>query len=221
MTVLPSLQVAVETHELEQLRARWGAFPVEQAALEVAPPFLTGENQLLTSRNRRAEICYVLHHGSPQAGVLLHIKTFYPEGAFRLPTGGVQQGEGVEATLAREIAEETGLRVGDTGPLGVQVERLLGVLAYSVRHSTLGEQRFATYHFLVRAQPGAPLHPQDADESIAAWRWAPAAALVQVADVLEAVGRRGDTAGATWADWGRFRALSHRFVARVLFPLRP
>lgn len=209
-----ALTTAVDPAELLELRARWGDFPVEQVALAVTPPFLTGNHQLLTSRGRRAEICYVLHEGDAQAGVLLHIKSYYPQGAFRLPTGGIQVGEGVEATLAREIEEETGLCVGATGALGVQVERLLGVLDYTMQHSTLGAQRFATYCFLVRKQPGAPLAPQDEDESIAGWQWLPARDLEQAAACLAAVGAHPD--GAEWAEWGRFRALGHAFVARLL-----
>jgi 8-oxo-dGTP pyrophosphatase MutT (NUDIX family) len=210
------LSTALDAAERERLRVRWGSFPVEQAALAVASPFLTGKNQLLTSRGRRAEICYVLHEGKPAEALLLHIKRFYPAEAFRLPTGGIQVGEGVEATLAREIEEETGLQVGSAGRLGVTVERFLGVVAYDMVHATLGAQPFATYHFLVRKQTGVSLTPQDASEEIAGWRWAAADQLQQVADVLEAVGTRPHPVGATWGDWGRFRAISHRFVARAL-----
>ncbi len=209
-----ALTTAIDPVELLELRARWGDFAAETVALAVTPPFLTGNHQLLTSSGRRAEICYVLHEGDAQAGVLLHIKSYYPQGAFRLPTGGIQAGEGVAATLAREIEEETGLCVGAAGPLGVQVERLLGVLDYDVQHSTLGAQRFATYFFLARKQPGAPLASQDEDESIAGWQWLPARELEQAAARLAAVGAHPD--GAAWADWGRFRALGHAFVARLL-----
>lgn len=166
---------------------------------------------MLTSARRRAEICYVMHRGDPAEGVLLHIKTFYPEGAYRLPTGGVHIGETVLDTLAREIFEETGLTIG-AGENDVQVERLLGVLVYDLRHAVLGATPFATYHFLVRMPPGATLTPQDPDESIGGWLWRPAPELLAVAETLDAVYLRSQQ----WADWGRFRALSHRFVAERL-----
>ncbi|MGL4648929.1 MAG: hypothetical protein ACRC1H_05945, partial [Caldilineaceae bacterium] len=89
-------------------------------------------------------------------------------------------------------------------------------LVYDMAHNTLGRQSFATYHFLVRAKAGAPLNPLDASESIAAWRWTPAASLREVASVLDAVGERPAPDGPIWADWGHYRALSHRFVARQL-----
>ena len=120
------LQRALDAEELPTLLLRWGAPPLRQVALTVDDPFLTGNHQLLTSARRRAEICYVMHQGDPAQGVLLHIKTFYPDGAYRLPTGGILQGEGVVDTLRREIYEETGLTLGD-GPNDVHLDRLLGV----------------------------------------------------------------------------------------------
>ena len=205
------LQNAVEADELNELQRQFGAVRLERAALAVAHPFLTGDHQMLTSAGRRAEICYVMHQGDPADGVLLHIKRYYPAGAFRLPTGGIHVGEAVIETLGREIFEETGLTVGD-GPAHVAVERLLGVLAYDLQHATLGAVNFATYHFLVRMPPHAELNPQDEDEAIAGWQWRPASELGAVATLLDAVPQRS----AVWGDWGHYRALSHHFVAGAL-----
>ena len=202
---------AVDAIELAALHAEWGVFPVEQPVLHVAHPFLTGENQHLANRGRRAEICYIMHRGAPAEGVLLHIKTFYPAGAYRLPTGGIQQGEAVMATLEREILEETGLQTG-TEPHQGRCERCLGVLHYQLLHDALGTVDFATYHFLVTMPPDAQLAPQDPEEQIGGWCWTPAAELGSVADRLTTIG----AFHPTWADWGRFRALSHRFVATAL-----
>lgn len=205
------LQQPVEPDELQTIERRFGPLRVERAALAVAHPFLTGEHQLLTSNGRRAEICYVMHRRDPADGVLLHIKRYYPAGAFRLPTGGIHVGEAVIDTLSREVYEETGLTVGD-GPAQAAVERCLGVLDYDLQHATLGPVRFATYHFLLRMPPDGILDPQDEDEAIAGWQWRPAHELADVAATLEAVAQHS----AVWADWGRFRALSHRFVAALL-----
>ena len=155
-----------------------------------------------------------MHAGDPDTCVLLHRKTYYPEDAYRLPTGGVHVGERVADTLVRGIFEETGLVVGEAENQ-VRVERFLGVLVYDMLHTGLGRNvPFATYHFLVRMPPEGELDPQDPEESIAGWKWCPAQELLQVAAALEQVYLRS----ATWADWGRFRALSHRFVAETLIP---
>jgi len=208
----PTYQDALDPAELAHLEALWGPLPVITQTLDVDHPFLTGENQLLTTDPRRAEICYIMHRGCVADGVLLHIKRFYPPSGYRLPTGGIHRGESVADTLAREIPEETGMRVG-TGADEVQVQRYLGALVYALRHhSTQTVHHFATYHFLVRMPANGSLQPQDADEAIAGWQWRPPAELGSVAKTLAAVGAQYPV----WADWGRFRALSHRFVADAL-----
>ena len=58
----------------------------------------------------------------PNGRILLSIKTFYPRGAYRLPTGGIHPGEGVHDALVREAHEETGL--------DLTVERFLARIAY-------------------------------------------------------------------------------------------
>lgn len=207
----PAFDRTIDPLELVQLTLQWGAPRMAQVALVVDDPFLTGENQLLTKNGRRAEICYVMHRGDPQAGVLLHIKTFYPAGAFRLPTGGIQVGEAVLAALAREVHEETGLVLGGAAD-EVRLNRPLGILVYDLLHRSLGPVEFATYFFLVEMPPGAVLHPLDEDEHIGGWEWRTPAELAEVAAVLAAV----HTRSPTWADWGRFRAEGHRFVAELL-----
>jgi 8-oxo-dGTP pyrophosphatase MutT (NUDIX family) len=153
-----------------------------------------------------------MHRGDPQAGVLLHIKRFYPEGAFRLPTGGVHQGDSVLETLAREIEEETGLVLG-RGEDQAHVERFLGLVRYELYQRTQKRlHNFATYHFLVHMPVDAELQPQDADEEIAGWAW------VSPAELRDVANRLNNLREADWRDWGRFRAVSQAFVAEVLAP---
>ncbi len=209
---MPQYMQSVEHHELAEIEARLGPASHTQVQMDVDDPFLTGNHQLLTSDGRRAEICYVMHQGNLQDGVLLHIKRFYPDGAFRLPTGGVQQGERVLDTLAREIEEETGLILGE-GEKQARAERFLGTVSYTLyQRSQQRSHEFATYHFLVRMPVDAVLQPQDASEEIAGWRWVSPAELDNVADFLAGLEK------IDWSDWGRFRAVSHRFVARALAP---
>jgi len=217
-----SLTTPLDPNELKTLVQKWGKTPFEQHTISVNHPFLTGKHQLITSDTRRAEICYVMHRGDPADGVLLHVKTYYPAGAYRLPTGGIHEGEAVEETLAREIYEETGMKVASsvdedsgTSPRAdrVIVQRYLGVIAYELDHQQQRQKHtFATYHFLVQMPENGTIVTLDPTEHIGGWAWYPTAQLGVVADRLDDVGDRD----SQWADWGRFRALSHRFVMAQL-----
>ena len=59
--------------------------------------------------SRFAEVCMVVRR--PTGEVLLSIKTFYPRGAYRLPTGGIDKDEPILDAVLRETLEETGLTV--------------------------------------------------------------------------------------------------------------
>jgi 8-oxo-dGTP pyrophosphatase MutT (NUDIX family) len=210
--VQQSLTDSIDVDEWAQLRTRWPTAIQRHARLEVNDPFLTGGHQTLLHDGRRAEVCYIAYEKHPDTGLLLHVKTIYPAEAYRLPTGGIQPGEAVWDTLLREIPEETGLEVGD-GPDKVRVHELLGVLTYEFVHLGLAQSfDFATYHFLVEFPTGATLDPQDPSERIGGWQWRRPQELPTVANTLAGLG----ASSPDWADWGRFRALSHHFVSQAL-----
>ena len=130
----------------------------------------------------------------PDGLLLLHTKPFYPPGTWRLPTGGVERGEPLVDAARRELAEETGLPAGRP--------RLLGVLTYEACGRPL---RFASAVFLFPV-PDRPPAQEDLQEQICGYRWVSPADLAAIAAHLECL-------PPAWADWGRFRALAHRFVA--------
>src|SRR5258708_13926078 len=87
-------------------------------------------------------------------------KTFYPKGAYRLPTGGISHGEGVLAALLRETTEEPGLQV--------EVRRFLAAVAY--RTTITGEEPgLYTFAFLLD-EMGGTLTVLDASEQVEAFR---------------------------------------------------
>lgn len=129
--------------------------------------------------------------------VLLNTKDFYPDGAFRIPTGGIQAGESVEAALWRETGEETNL--------DVEVARFLAVITYDVPERP---RAFTTYAFLLR-EVGGELRVNDPDERISGWREVDVAELKGVAERL--AGLDGE-----WRGWGVFRSVVHRVVGELL-----
>src|SRR2546426_10987328 len=138
----------------------------------------------------------------PNRKVLLSIKTFYPRGAYRLPTGGIHHGEGIFEALVRETLEETGLET--------TIRRFLAAIASRPRSSPDGPPIFHTFAFLLD-EVGGVLEARDREERIEEYREVDLAELSTVADRLERVTSvHSVDVGGDWADWGRFRAGGHR-----------
>ena len=154
--------------------------------------------------SRFAEVCMVVRR--PSGDVLLSIKTFYPRGAYRLPTGGIDKDEPILDAVVRETHEETGLTV--------DVRRFLAALTY--RDGPTGPPVFHTFAFLLDDPSGAPVIALDAHEQIESYREVPVAELPGVADRLDRIAADGAPGIANWDAWGRFRAHAHRVVHEAL-----
>jgi 8-oxo-dGTP pyrophosphatase MutT (NUDIX family) len=154
--------------------------------------------------SRFAEVCMVVRR--PSGLVLLSIKTFYPRGAYRLPTGGIDKDEPILDAVLRETREETGL--------AVHVRRFLAALTY--RDGASGPPVFHTFAFLLDDPSGAPVTPLDEHEQIESYIEVPVAELPRVADRLEHITADGAPGIANWDAWGRFRAHAHRVVHEAL-----
>jgi 8-oxo-dGTP pyrophosphatase MutT (NUDIX family) len=154
--------------------------------------------------SRFAEVCMVVRR--PTGNVLLSIKTFYPRGAYRLPTGGIDSDEPILDAVLRETLEETGLTV--------DVERFLAALTY--RDGPSGPPVFHTFAFLLDDPTGAPVTPLDEHEQIEAYIEVPVDELPRVADRLDRIPPDGAAGIPNWDAWGRFRAHVHRVVHEAL-----
>ncbi len=154
--------------------------------------------------SRFAEVCMVVRR--PTGNVLLSIKTFYPRGAYRLPTGGIDKDEPILDAVVRESHEETGLTV--------TVQRFLAALMY--RDGPAGPPVFHTFAFLLEDRSGAPVRPLDLDEQIESYLEVPVDELPHVAERLDRIPADGAPGIANWDAWGRFRAHAHRVVHEAL-----
>jgi len=154
--------------------------------------------------SRFAEVCMVVRR--PSGTVLLSIKTFYPRGAYRLPTGGIDRDEPILDAVVRETHEETGLTA--------EVRRFLAALTY--RDGPTGPPVFHTFAFLLDDPSGAPVKVLDEHEEIESYVEVPVGELPQVAERLDRIPADGAPGIANWDAWGRFRAHAHRVVHEAL-----
>lgn len=184
--------------ELDALAARYGTPRSATAAID------DRFDDPIRKPDRYGEVCMVIRR--PSGKLLLAIKTFYPRGAYRLPTGGIHPGEPVYDALLREGREETGL--------DLEPERFLARIGY--RGPSSDEPLFHTFAFLL-AERGGTLGALDEAEQIEDWREVGVDDLPATADALEALRSAGTRAiGGDWGAWGRFRAVVHREVYAAL-----
>lgn len=186
-----------QEHELEELANEYG--PTAYVEAEV----FTGFDDPIRKRDRVGEVCMVIRR--PNGRLLLSIKTIYPRGAHRLPTGGVGVGEPVIAALFRETHEETGL--------SVRLRRFLALISYRVA----GEKAplFHTFAFLLE-ETGGTLGALDEKELIEEYIEVDPAELLRVAERLESLPESERGMVGSWRDWGKFRAVVHRAVHEAL-----
>lgn len=164
-----------------------------------------GFSDPIRRRDRVGEVLMAVRR--PNGRFLVAIKTFYPRGAYRLPTGGIHHGESVLDALLRETKEETGL---DT-----TVRRFLATIAYRGASSP-SSPLFHTFAFLLD-EIGGTLGALDTGEQIEDWREMTTAELRAQAGFLDQLRNAGTKSiGGSWTDWGRFRAVAHRAVADAL-----
>ena len=185
--------------EIAELAARYGMPRRVEATVR---PFFDP----IQRPDRFAEVCMVIRRRGGK--IPLSIKTFYPRGAYRLPTGGIQHGERILDALRRETDEETGLEV--------EVRRFLAWITYRDASLPQGPPLFHTFAFLLD-EVGGTFKTRDDEEQIENWIEIEPSGLSEVADRLDAIASApSEDIGGDWADWGHFRAVVHRVVHEAL-----
>jgi len=156
--------------------------------------------------DRFAEVCMVIRRRNGK--IPLSIKTFYPRGAYRLPTGGIKRGESILDALLRETDEETALEI--------EVRRFLAWISYRDASLPHPPPLFHTFAFLLD-EVGGTFKTRDEEEQIEDWIEIEPSALSGVADRLDSIASApSKDIGGDWADWGHFRAVVHRAVSEAL-----
>lgn len=188
--------------ELATLAERYGAPLIGFNRDAAAGAYLDRVNR----KRRPGEVCMVVRRSSGR--VLVARKDFYPPDAFRLLTGGIHRRESVLDALLRETEEETNL--------SVSVRRFLAVTRYQPPQAP-EPSTYATFAFLLDEQ-GGTLKVNDPRERLEAFREVEPDDLDAIADQLDHLDDQthNDDLGSSYHAWGRFRASTHRLVARAL-----
>jgi ADP-ribose pyrophosphatase YjhB (NUDIX family) len=186
---------AAQLAEVSELSARYGEPRRVEATIR---PFFDPVQR----PDRFAEVCMVIRRRNGK--LPLSIKTFYPRGAHRLPTGGIHHGEAILDALRRETEEETGLET--------EVRRFLAWITYRSESDPKGPPLFHTFAFLLD-ELGGTFQTRDLEEQVEEWIEIDPDALAEVAARLHSIpSAPSKDIGGDWTDWGRFRAIVHRVV---------
>ncbi len=198
--MFPALSQEIQD-ELAQLAHSYGEPIVRTVDLGISTAF-----DPLNKTDRYGEVCMVVRRRS-NGHLLTMIKTFYPQDAYRLLTGGINFGENVYDALLRETHEETGLQV--------DVKRFLAAIAYELNseHET---PVFYTFAFLLD-ESGGTLGAIDESERVEAFREIEVKDLPALAEHLRHIRHESSRhIGGNWHDWGNFRAVVHEAVYEAL-----
>ncbi|MDZ7721748.1 MAG: NUDIX hydrolase [candidate division KSB1 bacterium] len=147
--------------------------------------------QKIMERGLRGEIAMAVT--DPDEQILLHTKSFYPKGTFRIPTGGIHPGEPADRALPRELYEETGFKMlRYSAP---------AVVLYEFRHEQDCLSFLSFLYHVIPDRTEPVIH--DTSEEITEFIYKPLSFLDSVIQTLHSL----PTAG--WRDWGRMRSVCH------------
>jgi 8-oxo-dGTP pyrophosphatase MutT (NUDIX family) len=182
----------LSTAEIARMEGLYGTPVEERLCIEMAPREWKVLKRSQSNGRAHDVTLFVLRDGL-LAAIAKHP---YPPGIYRAPSGGVLPGETMEAGIAREMMEETGLEVRlKRYVLRVRVDFLHG-----------GEMvRWTTHVFTGEALPGemAPLDLEEIREA----RWV---SLEELSGRIQSTLLASDSAGL------RYRAWLHDRVMKLL-----
>ena len=159
------------------------------------------------STHRRKEVLAVIMF--PDGKILVSTKEVYPEGVYRLTTGGMESGETPEESLKREIYEETGITEFESTKLAE--------IYYDINGPD-GQFNFETHIFLVKVED-QEIKVMDPNEKLSGFKKINIEELKKYTEkflTLEGVLKKVGVFEVSWLDWRRFRAIAHDIVIKEL-----
>jgi len=165
-------------------------------SLEYARDDFLNRMKDLVNRDRRGEVVFGVVR--PNGKLILVTCEEYPEGIFRVPTGGINYGEDILKAVQRETMEELGLKT--------EILSFGGVIKIRFACNNDSEM-FYCYLFLLKEVSGKLL--EDATD-------------IEVSKVIEAdytnickAANTLDNIEGSWADWGKFRSVTTKAIAEM------
>ena len=153
--------------------------------------------QKINTKGLRGEIAVAVT--DPDQQILLHTKSFYPKGAFRIPTGGIHPNEPADKALPRELYEETGFKMlRHSAP---------AVVLYEFHHDQACLSFLTFLYHVIPDQTEPVIH--DTSEEITEFMWKPLSFLDSVVGTLNSLPIAG------WRDWGRMRSVCHLILLEL------
>ena len=148
-------------------------------------------------RDRRGEVVFCVTRADDR--IIAITCSEYPQGIFRIPTGGIGHGEDIVSAVYREVKEELGL--------DVEIHKFAGVLKIRFEHSD-EHVMFYSYIFIL-TEKGGRLLLDASDDEISEVR-------VVNHDELAGIVEQLNSIEGKWSDWGKFRYLTSKAVLNVL-----
>jgi len=151
----------------------------------------------MVHRDRRGEVVFCVIR--PDGKLITTTCKEYPEGIYRIPTGGIGHNEDILNAVYREVREELGL--------DVQIRSFAGVIR--IRFEYKDESiMFYSYIFILN-ETGGRLLEDASDDEISGVKEAD---LDELERIVEALG----SISGKWHDWGSFRYITSNAVLRYL-----
>lgn len=170
---------------------------IEEITIEYANRSFFNKMKKTVEKDRRGEVVFCVIR--PNGKYIVVTCSEYPDGIFRIPTGGIGHEEDIIQAVYRETEEELGLKV--------DIESFAGVIKFRFKHAD-ETVFFYSYLFILREKGGKLL--EDAiDDEISEIREVDIEELRQVAEALLDIQGR-------WSDWGKFRYGSTMAIYKYL-----
>jgi len=170
---------------------------IEEVILEYSGASFYNKMKDSVARDRRGEVVFCVIR--PDGRIITITCAEYPQGIYRIPTGGIGYGEDIIKAVYREIKEELGI--------DADITDFAGVIKIQFRHGD-DSTMFYSYIFILKETGGRLLLDANDDE------------ISEVKEVnidgLQVITESLSNIPGKWNDWGRFRYVTSNAVLNYL-----